>query len=53
MAELIAETLKVSKSKDYTPEYINDNIASHSAEVLIERAKEGHELLTTYREIVE
>ena len=42
VAQLVAETLKVSNSKDYSPEYINDNINSHSAEVLIERAKEGH-----------
>ena len=42
VAKLIAETLKVSNSKDYSSEYINENIASHSAEVLIERAKEGH-----------
>ena len=42
VAELVAETLKVSNSKDYSPEYINGNITSHSADVLIERAKEGH-----------
>ena len=42
VAKLIAETLKVSNSKDYSSEYINENITSHSAEVLIERAKEGH-----------
>ena len=42
VAQLVAETLKVSNSKDYSSEYINDNITSHSAEVLIERAKEGH-----------
>lgn len=41
-AEVIAETLRVSNSKDYPPEYIDANIASHSADVLIERAKEGH-----------
>lgn len=41
-AEVIAETLRVSNSKDYTPEYIDANIASHSADVLLERAKEGH-----------
>ena len=42
VAQLVAETLKVSNSKDYSSAYINDNITSHSAEVLIERAKEGH-----------
>ena len=40
VAQLVAETLKVSNSKDYSSEYIHDNITSHSAEVLIERAKE-------------
>ena len=42
VAQLVAKTLKASNSKDYSTEYIDDNIASHSAEVLIERAKEGH-----------
>ncbi|MBE7015187.1 MAG: GNAT family N-acetyltransferase [Ruminococcaceae bacterium] len=41
-AQMIAETLKISNSKDYSCEYIEDNISSHSAEVLIERANEGH-----------
>ena len=42
VAQLVAKTLKASNSKDYSTEYIDDNIASHSADVLIERAKEGH-----------
>ena len=42
VAQLVAETLKVSNSKDYSAECIEYNIASHSAEILIERAKEGH-----------
>ena len=41
-AQIIAETLRTSNSKDYSQKYIEDNIASHSADVLIERAKEGH-----------
>ena len=41
-AQVIAETLRTSNSKDYTQKYIEDNVASHSADVLIERAKEGH-----------
>ena len=41
-AQVIAETLKKSNNKDYCAKYIDDNIASHSADVLIERAKEGH-----------
>lgn len=42
VAQVVAETLKTSNSKDYSPEYINDNIASHSADILMERAKTGH-----------
>ncbi|MDE6593396.1 MAG: GNAT family N-acetyltransferase [Oscillospiraceae bacterium] len=41
-AQVIATTLKISNSNDYSEEYIEANISSHSAEVLIERAKEGH-----------
>ncbi len=41
-AQVIAETLRKSNSKDYSPEYINDNISSHSPDVLIERAKQSH-----------
>ncbi len=41
-AQMIAETLRVSNSKDYSSEYIEANISSHSAEVLIARANEGH-----------
>jgi GNAT superfamily N-acetyltransferase len=42
VALLVAKTLKISNSKDYSPEYIENNIFSHSAEVLIERAAWGH-----------
>ena len=42
VANLVARTLKTSNSKDYSPEYIEENISSHSAEILIERAKWGH-----------
>jgi len=41
-AQVIAEALRTSNSKDYSQKYIEDNISSHSADVLIERAKEGH-----------
>ena len=41
-AQVIAETLRISNSKDYSQKYIEDNIASHSSDVLIERAKDGH-----------
>ena len=42
VASLVARTLKESNSQDYSAEYIEDTIASQSAEVLIERSKEGH-----------
>ena len=40
--QVIAITLKISNSKDYSKEYIEALIASHSAEDLNEKAKEGH-----------
>lgn len=42
VAQVVAETLKRSNSKDYSHEYIDENISSHSAEVLIERAQTSH-----------
>ena len=41
-AQMIAETLLISNSKDYSREYIERIIASHSAEIISERAKDGH-----------
>lgn len=41
LEQVIAETLKVSNSKDYPKEYIEANILSHSTKVLIERAKQS------------
>ncbi len=41
-SQMIAKTLRESNSKDYSEEYINETINAHSAEVLIERANEGH-----------
>ncbi len=42
LEKLIAKTMKTTNSQDYSMEYIDANILSHSAEVLIERAKQGH-----------
>ena len=39
---LIARTLRTVNIKDYSEEYIEANVLSHSADVLIERAKHGH-----------
>ncbi len=41
-ARLIAHTLRTSNSKDYSEAYIEANISSHSADVLVERAENGH-----------
>ena len=41
-AQMIAKTLIISNSKDYSREYIESTIASHSAEIISERAKDGH-----------
>ena len=41
-AALVAATLRISNNRDYPAEYIEANIASHSAEILRERAKSGH-----------
>lgn len=41
-AQVIARTLTISNSKDYSKENIEANISSHSAEILRERAKGGH-----------
>ncbi len=41
-AALIAETLRTVNSKDYSEEIIEANVVSHSAEVLLERAGDGH-----------
>lgn len=41
-AQMIAQTLLVSNSKDYSKTYLEGIIATHSAQVLCERAREGH-----------
>ena len=41
-ALLVQTTLRISNSRDYPPEYIEYNIASHSPKVLLQRADEGH-----------
>ena len=41
-AQVIAKTLRTCNSKDYSSEYIEDNVSSHSADVLIKRAKDSH-----------
>ena len=41
-AEVVAVTVEVSNSRDYPPEYIAHLKKTHSAEVLRQRAREGH-----------
>ncbi len=41
-AQVVITTLRVSNSKDYPMEYIDYNITSHSPEILLRRAEEGH-----------
>ena len=41
-ARIIDKTLRVSNSKDYSEEYIDYNIISHSADELIKAANERH-----------
>ena len=42
VSALIAKTLRTVNIKDYSEEYIEANVSSHSADVLIERAEHGH-----------
>lgn len=42
VSALIAKTLRTINIKDYSEEYIEATVSSHSADVLIERAKNGH-----------
>ena len=41
-AEVVAVTVEISNSRDYPPEYIAHLKETHSAEVLRQRAREGH-----------
>ncbi|MCI7691903.1 MAG: GNAT family N-acetyltransferase [Oscillospiraceae bacterium] len=42
VSDVIRTTLSVSNSKDYSPEFIEENIKSHSPEVIASRAAESH-----------
>ena len=42
VSALIAKTLRTVNIKDYSAGYIEDNVSSHSADVLIERAEHGY-----------
>ena len=42
VAELIQTTLRVSNSKDYPADFIEENVKSHTKEVILERVQEAH-----------
>lgn len=42
VSDVIRTTLSVSNSKDYSPEFIESNIESHSPEIISSRAAESH-----------
>ena len=48
VSEVIRTTLDISNRKDYSPEFIEENIRSHSPEVILSRAKEAHFYVATY-----
>ena len=42
VADLIKYTLRTCNSKDYSPEYIEANVESHTPEIMTEYAHNGH-----------
>ena len=42
---LITRTLRVTNSRDYSPEDIEANVLSHSAETVLKQAEDGHSYL--------
>ena len=42
VSEVIAKTVRISNSKDYPPEYIDYLAKTHTADVMIQRAAQGH-----------
>lgn len=42
VSKVICETLRVSNKNDYSPEFIQENINSHSPDIIAERAKDAH-----------
>lgn len=42
VAEVVKETLRISNSRDYAEEYIEENIQSHSPQAIRERSKGAH-----------
>ena len=42
VSDVICTALEISNRKDYSPGFIEENIRSHSPEVIADRAKEAH-----------
>lgn len=42
VSDVICTTLTISNRKDYSPAFIEENIRSHSPEMIAERAEEAH-----------
>lgn len=42
VSDVICTTLPISSRKDYSPEFIGENIRSHSPEVIAARAEDAH-----------
>ena len=42
VSDVICTTLAISNRKDYSPRFIEENIRSHSPEVIAARAEEAH-----------
>ena len=42
VSDVICKTLAISNRTDYPPEFIEENIRSHSSEVIAARAEEAH-----------
>lgn len=48
VSALIGKTLRTVNIKDYSEEYVEANVSSHSPDVLIKRAKDGHMYVVCY-----
>ena len=42
VSDVICTTIAISNQKDYSPAFIEENIRSHSPEVIAQRAKDAH-----------
>nr|WP_325196400.1 GNAT family N-acetyltransferase [uncultured Oscillibacter sp.] len=52
VSDVICTTLAISNRKDYSPEFIEKSIKSHSPEVIAEKAEEAHFYVAMDRETI-